>query len=665
MPNHSRRQIPIFTGACTCVVLLAAACGGGARTNGSGGASGGPGGAAGGRAGAAGGAGPGAGGAAGHPGSGGGAAGKTGAGGDAGGHGGDAGAGGTGGGGAGGTAATGGGAACARLTDKLDIDVPAVTVTGAITINGQPLPGTVDYGNLVLQVAPDVVGDSASLGNSNDLTYTARVIPGVYDLYYRMLVPGPVAPQNRHQKLRSGVVIPAGAAPVTLDIDVPAVPVSGTFKVNGAAAAPLAPDPTTVVLRNADGYDVLLGYLGDGSFSTKAIPGTYDLFMGDRVRLRTGVVVATSGTTVLDIDVPSVVVKGAFTFNGATVTATNDHGRLWLRNAWGGEVPLGFTYAASYSTHVAPGTYDLFYSGITLGGVAPQNDGILLRPGLALTAATNTVDIDVPSVGVSGTLTVNGAIDMGKGDDVVLRLRGPTGERVALGHTNAGAYQARVIPGVYDVVVDSGTTFVSAPSSHDTVLRTGVSITKDTTLDIDVPSVQVTGKFTIAGVPAPPVDFGSDYGGVSLRADDGAGLYLGVTYLAPYKVFALGGTFDVYYATQFFAKGIVPRNQNAKVRTGVVLPSPPAAPVTLDIDIPSRLVAGAITVAGAPLTNAADAGRLELRAPGDKALLGATDAATFSAQIVPGTYDIVYVGTSPGASAPRNQAARLGCVVVE
>jgi len=226
MPNHSRRQIPIFTGACACVVLLAAACGGGARTNGSGGASGGPGGAAGGRAGAAGGVGPGAGGAAGHPGSAGGAAGKTGAGGDAGGHGGGAGAGGIGGGGAGGTAATGGGSACARLTDKLDIDVPAVTVTGAITINGQPLPGTVDYGNLVLQVAPDVVGDSASLGNSNDLTYTARVIPGVYDLYYRMLVPGPVAPQNRHQKLRSGVVIPAGAAPFTLDIDVPAVSVA-------------------------------------------------------------------------------------------------------------------------------------------------------------------------------------------------------------------------------------------------------------------------------------------------------------------------------------------------------------------------------------------------------------------------------------------------------
>ena len=244
--------------------------------------------------------------------------------------------------GAGGGQSSGGTTVCARAGSSFDIDIPSATVTGMITIGGQPLPGSGDYGRLVLQNA---AGDTAILGTSNEVTYTARVVPGVYDLYYQMMSPGPVAPQNRNQRLRSGVVVGPAAAPTTLDIDVPVVVVGGTFKVNGAV--PPTSDPSSLSLRNADGYDLALGDLGDGTFSTTAIPGTYDVVFralaggstpggaprDQTVRLRTGVVVAPIGTTTVDIDVPSVALAGAFTFNGATITSTSDFGRFWLRNA--------------------------------------------------------------------------------------------------------------------------------------------------------------------------------------------------------------------------------------------------------------------------------------------------------------------------------------------
>ena len=287
-----------------------------------------------------------------------------------------------------------------------------------------------------------------------------------------------------------------------------------------------------------------------------------------------------------------------------------------------------------------------------------------MRTGLSFTAATNRLDIDVASVALGGALTVNGALDMGKGDDVALRLRGVTGDRVTLGHTNLGAYQVHVIPGTYQVFVDYGASLITAPTNDNTLLRADVAVSRDTVLDLDVPSVQVTGKFLIDGLPAPPATIGGDFGGVSLRTDGGATAFIGVTNIAMYKIYALAGTYDVYYQTQSFANGAVPRNQNVKIGGGVVVAAP--GPLTFDVNIPTRVMRGGITVNGTPLADAADAGRLELwSASGDKALLGGTEAGAYDARLVPGTYDVVYIGSAPGAMAPVNQATRLGCLIVE
>jgi hypothetical protein len=584
---------------------------------------------------------------------------------------GGAGTGGGAGAGTGGAIGTGGvNGGCVRFAGSLDIDVPSTLVSGTITIDGRPLPGPTDYAELVLRNA---YGDSARLGYSKDVTYAARVVPGTYDLFYRMTVPGPVAPRNRDQRIAVGIVIPP-SPDVVIDVDVPTVIVRGTFRVNGAPAT--ATDTSRLTLRNDAGDEALLGKLGDGSYSAVVLAGTYDLYFqaGEAVvagasprdqvaRLRSGVVVAPSGTTVIDVDVPSVAVSGSFTFNGAAVTSTADYGRLYLRNTWGGDVALGFSYSGSYSTHVLPGTYTLYYQGITLRGVAPHNQDVALRSGIVLGADTR-LDIDVPSVAITGALTIDGAPEMHKGDDGNLWLQGVAGDRTHdrtfLGHTDAGSYAVRVLPGMYDIYYDALFDGV-APRNQNTRLRGGVAITRDTTLDIDVAGVTVRGSFKINGV-APPGP-GGDTGGLVLRTDS-AEAFLGTTDLGSYTRRLLAGRYDLYYQVLDFAQGVAPRNKGVKLRSGVDVAA--MGTTVLDIDVPAELVRGAITINGVAVSSPGDTGDLQLQTTaGDRALLGASHTGSYSARIVPGTYDIVYVGVASDAAAPRNQRARLGCLIVD
>src|SRR5205823_2683493 len=108
----------------------------------------------------------------------------------------------------------------------------------------------------------------------------------------------------------------------------------------------------------------------------------------------------------------------------------------------------------------------------------------------------------------------------------------------------------------------------------------------------------------------------------------------------------------------------VPTNHAAKLRSGVVVGT---GAVTLDIDIPATAVSGTITVNGAAAGTGAGAGAglISLRnAAGDTAQLGATSARTYSALVVPGTYDVYYGFTTRGTAVPSNAAFKVRSGVV-
>jgi hypothetical protein len=96
-------------------------------------------------------------------------------------------------------------------------------------------------------------------------------------------------------------------------------------------------------------------------------------------RLRSGIVVGATGTTTLDIDLPTVTVSGSFKIAGAAVADPQDYGQLELRDDFGDTVELGKTSDLTYSVKVVPGSYDLYYSIQRGGTIAPVNSSTRLR----------------------------------------------------------------------------------------------------------------------------------------------------------------------------------------------------------------------------------------------------------------------------------------------
>jgi hypothetical protein len=653
--------------ACTWLVVAAVAC---SRGNGAGETPDGGVGGAGGSGAAGAGGGPAGAGGGGPAGAGGGSAGAGG--GSAGAGGGAADAGATAGSGGGGVAAGGSGGGTAACIGH-DVDVPSVTIAGAIRIGGAMVTNPSDYGILYLINA---ASDFITLGRSSDGTYAVRGIPGTYDLLYvsGMSV---TAPANMDALLRAGVVV-AASGTTTLDVDVPVATVAGAMKIAGATVTSLG-DAGRLFLSNSAGDQIPLGPTYNATYSVRAIPGTYDVVyvnatgtsvtapLNARAVVATGIVVAASATTPLDVDVPSVTVTGAMTIAGATVADGGDAAQLFLRNAARDQVPLGNTSSATYSTRVVPGTYDLYY-GIVELKTLPGNFNARLATGVVVAATgTTRLDVDVPAVTVTGAMTIAGQTVTSSPDFGTLSLRNAAGDEVRLGQTFLGTYSVRAIPGTYDLYYEHGSTGSgTAPRNFRARLRSGVIVaaTGTTHLDVDVPAVTVAGAMTIAGqtVTSP-----SDSGTLCLRDGVGDEIELGQTSDASYSVRAVPGTYDLYYqyvtnGSTASATGTAPQNQSRRIATGVVVAA--TGTTRLDVDVPSATVTGAMTIAGMTVTNPADFGYLYLHDPaGGIELLGQTLDATYAVRVIPGPYDLYYQrGLS--VTAPVNESSRLGCYVV-
>jgi len=266
-------------------------------------------------------------------------------------------------------------------TSAIDIDVPAVVTSGTFKIGGAAVTSTADAGNMSLQTAD---GDFVALGSTSAGTFSMRVVPGTYTLYYGAASAGATAPRNAAAKLQSVTVTPTGTN--AFDIDVPSAVAAGTFKINGAAVTS-ATDSGIVSLRNA-ADTIQLGSTSASTYSVRAIPGTYDVYYQVNTpgasaprnafaKIRSGVVVA-AGTTAIDIDVPSSSVTGTFRINSATVTATTDYGVLSLRNG-SDAIAIGSSYASTFTVRVVPGTYDVYYQIGAAGTLAPRNSLAKLR----------------------------------------------------------------------------------------------------------------------------------------------------------------------------------------------------------------------------------------------------------------------------------------------
>jgi len=158
-------------------------------------------------------------------------------------------------------------------SQALAIDVPAVILRSAYTMNGEPFSVS-QYVRAFFSLRNPDSGDTVALGYSYDQYHRTLIIPGVYNVVYAH-TQGPEIPQNKDAIVMSDVNISSSQA---LPIDVPAVSLTSSYTMNG--------DPFPVSqyvraffsLRNPDSDDtVALGYCYDQYHSTLIIPGVYDV----------------------------------------------------------------------------------------------------------------------------------------------------------------------------------------------------------------------------------------------------------------------------------------------------------------------------------------------------------------------------------------------------
>jgi hypothetical protein len=327
-----------------------------------------------------------------------------------------------------------------------------------------------------------------------------------------------------------------------------------------------------------------------------------------------------------------------------------------LQFQYGGSGAYNLSSGASYSTHVLPGTYDLYYErqydsqynyvSTTYATDNYTNGRRVLATHVVIAAGANQLDVDLPSASVTGSVTMGGtalpATSTGganislylvahdtKAEHFIDTIQFQYGGSGAYNISSGASINTHVLPGVYDLwyerQYDSQYNYVSATYASDNyangrrVLVHDVTITPGANvLNVDLPSASVTGSLTLNHGPLPATSTGGANISLSFVAADTKAEHFvdtvqfqysgGSTYTlssgATYSTHLLPGTYDIWYERQYdskynFASETYATDNYANGRrvlqTGVVIAS---GSNVVNIDLPVRALAGSITVGG-------------------------------------------------------------------
>jgi len=448
-----------------------------------------------------------------------------------------------------------------------DIDIPVASLSGAILLNGAPPPKS-EYDDANLSFRDHETGSEILAGNTHDGSYAVSLVPGTYDVIYRVETAGPITPRN------DGAVLETLSLPdigQTHAIEITSAPLHGDFLINDAPAPASEYDDANIDLVSPEAGTVWLGNTHDGSYTLQVIPGEYALVyrhesgpnvpQNQRARFGDVVEVSADGGPA-DVNIEMVELTGAMTINGEVPPASDyDDGLLHLRgDEFGDSVLLGNTHDGSFVVKLIPGTYAVYYGQETSGGTVPQNKQARLLDQVVV-ADTSELAIDIKAVAIGGAFTLAGEPPpASKYEDGRIYLRDTiTGDAVLLGSTHVGSYTAIVVPGNYEVFYVQETAGGLLPANQNAPL-VDVMIAAAMNLDLDVPVVDLSGQIQLIGGPAPVSP--SDGGQLYLRAPGGDSVLLGDSFLSSYAVRLLAGTYGVYYRSE--ASVTMPQNENGR-----------------------------------------------------------------------------------------------------
>jgi hypothetical protein len=270
----------------------------------------------------------------------------------------------------------------------LDLDVEPITVSGAVTVDGQTASdsatgnsrGTVTFGGP--GGAP-----SDQLGTEGAAEFDAKLYPGSYDV---TLANGSDCPDDASQAfpcqstmLRDGIELIASG---TLDLDVQPARVTGEVTVNETSLEEDTGPRGSLLFATADDRDQTvsteLARDGAATFETLVYPDDYDIeytnsacesdrFPCQRVVLQEGLSVTTDGSLTYDLTV--IEVRGEVSVDGETMAEAKANRRGDVRFVQVGDaappdgaertVPVDESGPAAYELRIVPGTYVAEFDG--------------------------------------------------------------------------------------------------------------------------------------------------------------------------------------------------------------------------------------------------------------------------------------------------------------
>lgn len=560
---------------------------------------------------------------------------------------------------------------CEPVTNTADVDLPLVVVTGQILINGQSPPKNLyEYGDLYLR--NPATDDEIFLGSTHEGEYSATALPGVYDVVFAKRSGGALVPGNHAGFVKRQIIDNDG--PIAIEIDTTTV--AGSIRFGDQTPPGNLYENGRVFLRNrATGDEVTLAETHEHDFVANVLPGAYSLHYEALAAKAVAplnpdafianVDVPKLGEIVLEVDVeiPIVHIEGSITLAGAAPPANlYENGRItFIDQSSAAEISVAETHEGGYVVPLVRGTYDIVYERLAGDAVVPRNKRALLYRGVELDSS-QTLDLDIPVMELSGSVTVNGQPPPSSAsDDGVIRLHDvESNDVVVLGHTREGTFSRLVVPGIYQVHYAQTSAGAIMPANIDARLGEIVLNPNDPDIVIDVPVIDVSGAITVGGATPPTSEY-SD-GRLYLRnAHSGDSVLIGNTRLATFEARVVPGEYDVLYVVETTGDG-VPLNGAAHLTTIDVAQMP-----EFDIDVPLVRMTGAITVDGeSPPGDVQDHGVLFLQdvASADRIFLGDTRNGSYSTRVTAGQYLVGYRMSQSTGLVPQNADALLECIAL-
>ncbi len=351
----------------------------------------------------------------------------------------------------------------------------------------------------------------------------------------------------------------------------------------------------------------------------------------------TGKAITKSGA--LNFDIKTVTVTGTVTVDGVpTFEAIEFVATAWPTFSATVTYPGAAAGDHGYTVNLAPGKYDVY-----------DNDSIhpgRVMSGVVVTSSTTTLDIAVATAtaGVAGKVTVNGAAPAKDEGSIVFIAADGT-----LLHfdVKGGAYGGgNLLAGTYDIAWAPGNTCTATPCVGR-VLQKSVMFPHPTHIDLDLSMVTVSGNISINGADRNAADGGAPF--FALRGGTTAQLTVpkGVV---NYAVNLLPGTYDIGWQGAPAACAYSPCNR------GIFMPGVSFTTTkTLDLPVPMIAISGAITVNHAPANSSGNGcGAVTI---GELPIV--TSAGRYQVNLLPGSYDIAWVGAGHCDTVPWSSGTLL------